>query len=162
NPDVYYTKTNTPLTVPGPGVLADDRDDGPNVQLFLETFDGLTLQPFNSGVSGGGGTDYTDSLPTGGVRDSTTTPAPATPTTAGAEFLGWHAMDIDSWVAEQGNQARSDFTRGAAGMHGTALVADGDAYDDFVSLSATKMNTLLVTPSIPLGSILPNSLQLEF
>jgi hypothetical protein len=164
NPDVYFTPANTQLTVNAPGVLANDRDDGANVQLYLETFDELTLQPFNSGVPGGDGTDYTDALPTGYVRDNTNTPAPATPTTAGDEFFGWHAMDANSWIAEQGNQARGDFTRGGAGMHGTVLVADGDAYDDFVDIhtGTNRMNTLLVTPSIPLGSIIPNSLELEF
>ena len=101
-------------------------------------------------------------MPAGWVRDNTTTPAPSSGTAAGAEFFGWHAMDANSWTAEQGDQARSDFTRGGAGLHGTVLVADGDAYDDFVSLGSTKMNTLLTTPSIALAGILPNSLELEF
>ena len=162
NSDTYSARTGVPLTVPARGVLANDRDDGPNTTLFSEGFEGLTLLPYNTGVPGGDGTDYTDALPAGWVRDNTTTPAPASPTTKGAEFFGWHAMDVDSWVAEQGNQARSDFTRGGAGLHGTVLVADGDAYDDFVSIGGGKMSTLLVTPSIPLGSIQPNSLELEF
>lgn len=150
-------------SVGAPGVLANDRDDGPNVQLFLETFDGLTLQAWNSGTTAtGDGTDWTDALPTGWVRDNTTTPAPASGSDKGAEFFGWHAMDVDSWVAQQGNQARSDFTRSGAGFHGTVLVGDGDAYDDFIDIDTNRMNTLLTTPSVPLGSILPNSLQLEF
>jgi hypothetical protein len=161
--DTFYTQTNTPLTVPAPGVLRNDQDDGPNTQLFLENFDGLTLGPWNVGTTGtGDGTDWTDSLPTGWVRDNTTTPPPSSGTAAGAEFFGWHAMDADSWVAQQGNQARGDFTRGGAGLHGTVLVADGDAYDDFFDIDGTHMNALLVTPSIPLGSITPGSLTLEF
>ncbi|HEY2786570.1 MAG TPA: Ig-like domain-containing protein [Fimbriiglobus sp.] len=158
NPDTYFSATAS-----APGVLANDRDDGPNTQLYLETFDSLTLQAWNSGTTGtGDGTDWTDSLPTGWVRDNTTTPAPSSGTAAGAEFFGWHAMDADSWAAEQGDQQRSDFTRGGAGFHGTVLVGDGDAYDDFVSISGGQMNTLLTTPSIALGSIQPNSLELEF
>jgi VCBS repeat-containing protein len=163
NPDTYTTPVNTPLTVPAAGVLKNDRDDGPNSQLFLETFDSLPLQAFNTGVPGGDGTDWTDALPTGWTRDNTTTPAPASSTTAGAEFFGFHVMDVDSWIAEQGNQARSDFTRGGTGLHGTVVVADGDAYDDFIDIhTSTRMNTLLSTPSIPLGTITPNSLVLEF
>ena len=71
-------------------------------------------------------------------------------------------MDADSWAAQQGNQARADFTRGGAGLHGTVVVSDGDAYDDFFDIDTTHENTLLITPSIPLGTITPNSLTLEF
>ena len=50
-------------------------------------------------------------------------------------------MDVDSWIAEQSDQARSDFTRGGTGQHGTVLVGDGDAYDDFVPIGTNRMNT---------------------
>lgn len=163
NYDTYYTTLNTPLTVTAPGVLRNDQDDGVNVQLYLEGFEGLTLGPWNTGTTTtGDGTDWTDSLPTGWVRNNTNTPPPASGTAAGAEFFGWHAMDADSWAAQQGNQERSDFTRGGAGLHGTVLVADGDAYTDFVSIGSNRINSLLETPSIALGAISPNSLTLEF
>jgi VCBS repeat-containing protein len=164
NPDFYTTPQNTPLTVSAPGLLANDRDDGANTQLFSENFDNLSLQAFEAGISGGDGTDWTDALPTGWTRDNTTTPSgpPKTAGITGQEFFGWHALDVDSWIAEQGDQARSDFTRGGTGLHGTVLVADGDTYDDFVSISTTRMNTLLTTPSISLNGVAPNSLVLEF
>jgi hypothetical protein len=145
-------------------VLRNDQDDGPNVQLFLENFDALVLGPFETGVNGGDGTDWTATLPTGWLRDNTNTPIGplVNPPITGVEFFGWNAMDVDSWRAQQTDQNRSDFTRGGAGFHGTALVADGDAYQDFVQIGANRMNTLLTTPSIPLGAITPNSLTLEF
>src|SRR5207249_1466568 len=110
-------------------------------------FNGLTLGPWNTGTTTtGDGTDWTDSLPAGWARDNTTTPAPSSGTTPGAEFFGWHAVDVDSWATFKAG-SRNLFTRGGAGGHGTALVAHGDTYDDFVYIDTPHMNTLLVTPS---------------
>ena len=164
NADTFSTSANTPLNFGAPGVLRNDQDDGSPQQLFSENFDELSLQPFEAGTPGSDLTDWTPNLPTDWNRDNTTTPtAPLLhPPLTGAEFFGWNAMDVDSWAAQQGDQNRSDFTRGGAGMHGTAMVVDGDAYADFIDLGSNRINTLLTTPSIPLGSIRPNSLTLEF
>lgn len=50
-------------------------------------------------------------------------------------------MDVDSWVATEGNQDRGLWTRGGVGAHGSVLVADGDAYDDGTNIDTGLMNT---------------------
>src|SRR5262249_27817713 len=132
--------------------------------VLSNNFEGLATMPFNMGVNGGPGADGTDwgEIPAGWVRDNTTTPPPPSPTAAGAEFFGWHALDIDSWISEQGDQQRWMVTKGGAGMQGTILVADGDTYDDFVNIDPNLMTTFLTTPSIPLNGINEDSLTLEF
>ncbi len=156
-PDAYATPTGTPLTVTAAnGVIRNDRDDGPNIQLFLQDFEGVTLQPFSAGVNGGDGTDWGDN-PAGWTLDNTTTP-----TGGPTEFTGFHPMDIASWIAQQGDQQRAFFTRGNVVGRGTVVVADGDALDDFVEIDPDLYNTLLSTPSISLAGIQPNSLVLDF
>src|SRR5262249_9926891 len=60
------------------------------------------------------------------------------------------ALNIDSWIQEQGNQSRDQWLNGKPGTGNTVMVADGDSYDDYVSLSSTKMTTYLFTPKVPL------------
>jgi hypothetical protein len=131
--------------------------------LFSEGFDGLTLGPFvSSSESGGDGTDWTDVAPTGWTRDNTTTP-----TGGPAEFFGFTFMDVDSWIATEGNQDRNAFTKGGIGAHGTVMVADGDAYDDDAGNGSVLgenrgFNAYIQTPSISLDNIAAGSVALNF
>jgi hypothetical protein len=89
-------------------------------------------------------------------------------------YYGWNILDQDSWIHEQGDQARSNlfneknypgYSQQAptlVGSHNHVLVADGDGYDDYVSLGTTKMTTFFKTPSVSLAGLSPNSLTLEF
>jgi hypothetical protein len=100
--------------------------------LMVQDFEGLTLEPFVS-LQGGDGTDFTNALPAGWTRDNTTTPVPDANE---PEYFGPQAMDIDSWIAQSGNQDRSQFTKGGVGAGGTVIVFDGDQYADGTTLAA--------------------------
>jgi VCBS repeat-containing protein len=179
NLDAYTTPLNTPLTATVTnGLLTNDRDDGTITTLMTENFDELPLQPFDAsihkGATGNANGDWTDSLPTGWTRDNQTTPAPSL--TAGEVYYGWHVLDIDSWIHEQTDQARSKFqgeinfpgysqTPPLVGSHNHVLVADGDAYDDYQNIdpgTSMGMNTLFTSPSVSLAGLNQNSLTLEF
>ena len=144
------------------GLLANDRDDGITTTLMTENFDELPLTPFPAGIHGGNGGvtgnpngDWTDSQPTGWTLNNSPagylpTPPPNSPTDPGEVYYGWHVLDIDSWIHEQGDQDRSKFLNETevsrvqpsgpdlVGSHNHVLVADGDAYQDYVSISPTK------------------------
>ncbi len=121
--------------------------------LLFEDFEGLTLVPFVSPTEGGGdGTDWTDELPVGWVRDNTTTPA-GNP----VEFFGWHILDKNSWNATAG-QGRDAFTLAT----GAVAVADGDEYDDGTNIDGTPMDTLLITAPVAINNIDPATLTLDF
>jgi hypothetical protein len=159
--DRYVTLQNAKLTRDADsGVLANDQnpDAAPRVRIYFEDFEGLPLVPFSPGVMKGDGTDFAKNLPAGWER----VVGPTTPLTGPEEFTGWHVFDIDSWIAEQDDQSRSNFTRGGVGKNGQVLVADGDALDDYVSINPNKYSTLATTRPVSLAGVLPNSLRLEF
>jgi hypothetical protein len=91
-----------------------------------DDFEGLTLVPFDVANTGiGDGTDWTQAIPGWTIDNSllgTFTDATA--------YNGWSAMDVDSWIAEQGVQAGRDRMRLGV-SNNIALVADPDAWDDF-------------------------------
>lgn len=161
--DSYSTLAGNKLSVSAPGVLTNDRQDGTAISLLNIDFEGFTLDPFAIGgvppVVGADGTDWTASLPPGWTLDNS-----QNPTGGWQAYEGWHLMDIDSWIAQQGGQGRELFSRGGIGLHGTVAVADGDAYDDAPSFSIEPnlMNTFLVTPDISLAGLLPGSVRVEF
>jgi hypothetical protein len=128
--------------------------------LYFQNFESLPLGPFLSPTeSGGNGKDWTNQLPAGWTRDNTTTPA-----LGPAEFFGFTFMNKLSWVATEGNQDRSRFTRGT----GTVMVADPDAYDDGKDLNpdATiepdKFNVFIQTPAISLANAVPGTATVDF
>ena len=188
NPDAYTTAAGTTLTTTAAnGLLANDRDDGVTTTLLTENFDELPLQPFPVGIHGGNGGitgnpngDWTDAVPTGWTLNNSPpglspTPPPNSPTDPGEVYYGFHVLDIDSWVHEQGDQDRSKFLNerdfpgfsqaapNLVGSHDHVLVADGDAYQDYVPISPSNpMNTLFVSPSISLAGMNQNSLTLDF
>ena len=122
--------------------------------IFAEDFEGLTLQPFSSATeSGGDGTDWTTTAPTGWTRDLGMTPTSGVP-----EFEPWAFMDINSWIATAGDQGRSTFTLGT----GTVAVADGDEYEDAGDVTANSINVFMETPEIDITGYDEGSLQLSF
>lgn len=117
------------------GVLASC--GGAHAQLLTVAFDdfeGLTLQGFDVANDGkGDGTDWTNQIRTNTARVWTIDNSqmiPAGGTSVELAYNGWTAMDVDSWIEEQGGQARTSL---GAGTNNTALVADPDAYYDFDS-----------------------------
>lgn len=126
--------------------------------LSVTDFEGLALTPYVSPteVGKGDGTDWTSTLPSGW---SMTFNGPVGDPT---EFQGWRVMDVDSWVATEGNQDRGLWTRGGVGAHGSVLVADGDAYDDGTNIDTGLMNTFARTPAIDLSGLAPGSVTISF
>jgi VCBS repeat-containing protein len=158
--DSYSATQATKLSVPANGVLNNDSSGGrTTLTLLSENFEELPLQGFTDPSTGGGsGSDWTDAIPTGWTRDNSTTP-----TGGPAAYFGWHVVNIDSWVAGQGNQHRADFTRGGSGMGGHIAVADGDAYaDEAANIDPNLMNTFFSTPNLTLDGDVPGTLKLEF
>jgi hypothetical protein len=125
--------------------------------LLSEGFEGVTLGPFVSRTTGSDGTDFSEALPTGWVRDTTTTPAPAT----GPEYFGPQVFDVDSWVAEAG-QARDQFTKGGVGAHGNVVVFDADQFDDQTGIEPDLFNVYLRTPSLSLAGVAANKVTVRF
>jgi VCBS repeat-containing protein len=183
-PDAFTTPVNTALTTTAAaGLLANDRDDGVTTTLLTENFDELPLTTFGTdihhGATGNANGDWTDAVPTGWTRDNapagySATPPPSNPSSSQEVYYGWHVFDADSWVHEQSDQDRSKFlnerkfpgfnqTAPIVGSHNHVLVADGDGYQDYVSISPTNpMNTMFISPTVPLAGLNQNSLTLEF
>ena len=122
-----------------------------------ENFEGLPLQPFTSPTeSGGDGTDWTSALPAGWTA---TFPSPiGNP----VEFQGWRVLDVDSWIATEGNQNRSAWTRGGVGARGSVLLVDPDAYDDGTNIDTSLFNASILTPAINLATIVPGTAAISF
>ncbi len=109
------------------------------VQVAFDDFEGLTLQEFDvaNNVGVGDGTDWTKDIRTGTARewtiDNSLMGAPPGSNPGGVctelAYNGWSAMDVDSWIEEQGPQIGR--TTLGAGTHNTALIADPDGYYDF-------------------------------
>lgn len=102
-------------------------------QIAFDDFEGLALEPFvvanNPPFSDG--TDWTNVIP-GWVIEN----APNHVDTVADAYNGWTAMDVDSWILEQGPQGSGIAPLGRRRMRlgqvrNTALVADPDAWDDF-------------------------------
>jgi MYXO-CTERM domain-containing protein len=126
--------------------------------LSFTDFEGLALTPYVSPTETGkgDGTDWTSTLPAGWTMTFTG------PLGDPLEFQGWRVMDVDSWVATEGNQDRGLWTRGGVGAHGSVLVADGDAYDDGTNIDTGLMNTFARTPAVDLSGLAPGSVTISF
>ena len=123
--------------------------------LFSENFESLPLGPYVSPTeSGGDGTDWTATAPTGWVKDQTTTPVGGPP-----EWFGFTFHDRQSWINTEGDQNRSAW----AGGTGTVMVADPDAYDDGnIDISGQLYNVRITTPAISLAGVSAGSVVLGF
>jgi hypothetical protein len=122
---------------------------------FSENFDSLELGPWVSdSESGGDGTDWTTTAPSGWV---TATGEGHGPTAGGdivTEFDGWSFVDPVTWNATAG-QARDQFTKGS----GVIAVADSDEYDDKAD---AKFNASLSTPAIDISGAAAGSVVLTY
>ena len=128
--------------------------DARGAQLFSQDFESLELGPFVSpSESNGDGTDWTATPPTGWVRDNG-----ATTTGGPPEFFGFTFMDKGAWIATEGNQDRTTFTRGT----GTVMVSDPDAYDDIGNIDPDTYNVFIQTPAIPLANVVASTATLNF
>lgn len=111
--------------------VATQTANAQRVQISFDDFENVTLVPFDlANTSIGDGTDWTNVIPgwtiENVVGDETTQGHVATDADA---YNGWTALDVDSWIEEQGVQEGRD--RMQLGPNNTALVADPDAWDDF-------------------------------
>lgn len=122
-----------------------------NAILQTQTFDLLPLRAFTTEPNGDG-TDFTQVPPLGYEVDNSLMPGGSS-----SDFHGWVFMDKNSWIATEGDQSRSRFTRGT----GNVAVADSDAWDD-TPHDAGRMNTFLETAAIDLSGVTPGSVVLEF
>jgi methionine-rich copper-binding protein CopC len=140
-----------------PGAFQDTAT-ATGLTLFAEDFEGLPQQPFpDRGANAKyDGTDWTPTAPAGWVLDTKTSPTNGSPT-----YKGWTFLDIDSWVAEAG-QNRGDFVLGGVGKRGTVAVADGDQYEDGVGVPADSLNFFMSTPSINLSGVTEDTVTLAF
>lgn len=90
-----------------------------------------TMKPFTVAVNPppvyADGTDWTNQIPDWTV-DNSLMGAPGS-CLEGA-YNGWTAMDVNSWIAQQGVQIGRT-SLGPVGERNVALIADPDAYDDF-------------------------------
>jgi hypothetical protein len=125
------------------------------VNLYYENFEELPLGPFVSpSESNGTGQDWTNQLPVGWSRNNTTTV-----NTGPAEFFGFTFMKKSSWVATEGDQERSLFTKGT----GTVMVSDPDAYDDIEpGIPDDGYNVFIQTPAISLANAVPGTATVDF
>ena len=114
--------------------------------IFAENFDSLELGPFeSSSESGGDGTDWTATAPSGWVQATGDGHGPTAGGDAVTEFDGWTFLDPVSWNATAG-QDRAEFTKGT----GVVAVGDSDEYDD---LADAKFNASLSTPAFSLDGV---------
>ena len=127
----------------------------PEGVYFVENFDDLELEPFVSdSESGGDGTDWTATGPTGWVMVQGDGHGPTAGGDDVVEFDGWTFLDPVSWNATAG-QDRSQFTKGT----GVVAVGDSDEYDDKAD---AKFNASLSTPSIDISGAGANQLLLVY
>ena len=123
--------------------------------IFAENFDSLELGPFVSdSESGGDGTDWTATAPTGWVMALGEDHGPTAGGDDVVEFDGWTFLDPVSWNATAG-QDRALFTKGS----GAIAVADSDEYDDKAD---AKFNASLSTPPINIADAGANQLLLVY
>lgn len=125
--------------------------------ILSEGFEGVPLQPFESPTEkGGDGTDWSPGLPAGWKMTF------SSPIGNPIEFQGWRVLDVDSWIATEGDQERSKWTHAGVGAHDSVLVADADAYDDGTNIDDAQFNAYVHTPSFDLSSLAPNSVSISF
>ena len=124
--------------------------------VYLEDFEDFELDQFDSAQTSDTeteGFDWTPNLPDGWARDNTDTPD------GGAiEYFGFNIFNKESWIAEQGNQDRTTFTKGV----GNVLVADPDAYDDSVEIDSNLFNVFATTQEFDLAGLPENSVNFQW
>ncbi len=124
--------------------------------VFSEDFEDLPMQSFTAANrnSPSDGTDYTDIVP-GWTIDNTgmmvQSREPA--------YQGWRAMDVISWINEQAGQQRSIF---ASRGDNVAMVADADAWADYITVNPALGFNSYVMRAYDLRGFDPSTLTIEF
>ena len=77
-------------------------------------------------------------------------------------YFGWTALDVDSWIAEQGGQERDTCGCLGSGTNNTALIADPDAWDDFTGGASDTGYNSFVSRSYDLSGFNENTLAITF
>jgi hypothetical protein len=127
----------------------------PANHYLVEDFDSLKLGPFESGTeSGGDGTDWTATAPSGWVMVLGPNHGPTAGGDAVKEFNGWTFVDPVSWNATAG-QDRVQFTKGT----GVVAVGDSDEYDDAAD---AKFDAALSTPALNIAGAAAGSLYVTY
>ncbi len=124
--------------------------------IYAEDFEELPMLSFTAANrnSPSDGTDYTETIPgwridNRGMLGTSREPA----------YQGWRALDVISWVQEQAGQQRSIF---ASRGDNIAMVADADAWADYVpSVPAQGFNSY-VTREYDLRGFSPSTLTIQF
>lgn len=128
--------------------------DLPRIEVAREDFESYPLQPFDV-ASGGDGSDWTNDLGAWAFENSG-----MLGTTNEGAYFGWTAMDVDSWINQQGVQiGRSIF---ATIANNTILVADPDAWDDFTSGGGSFGFNAYIERTFDLTGVDTGSLRIEF
>lgn len=133
------------ITASLPSLKADD-------VAPMDDFEGLTLVPFTVASGAGDGTDWTDQIRTGTSREWSIDNSQMTGTTTELAYNGWTAMDVDSWIDEQGVQAGRTGV-GTVGTNNTALIADPDAWDDYTTGADTNGFTSYISREYDLTGV---------
>lgn len=112
--------------------------------IDFEDFESLTLLPFvEAGARdlGQGGLDWTRDIRVGSSpsREWTLDNSLMGGQTGSPAYDGWAAWNVDSWIAEQGTQLGRG--SGIATGGNTALIADPDAWADFLTEAPLSFNS---------------------
>ena len=129
---------------------------GSAVELLVEDFEGLTLEP--SVEEAPPGSFWTDEPPMGWLVDDSGVPGAGDIDNDGVtEWAGWSFVSKSWWVTVAGDQGRSEFEKGSA----VVAVADPDEWDDMDHLPG-MYNAFLTTPAIDISAVDADTLWLVF
>lgn len=135
------------ITLAGAAIIANLQADD---VAPMDDFEGLTLVPFTEASGAGDGTDWTDDIRSGTAREWTIDNSQMTGVTTELAYYGFTAMDVDSWIEEQGVQVGRTGV-GTVGTNNTALIADPDAWDDYTTGADTNGFTSFASRSYDLA-----------
>lgn len=141
-------------------------------EVAFDDFESLTLVDFDVANipkgDVGDKTDYLRDIP-GWTRDDSGMPYQVEdlPADHSGElaFEGGNAMDVESWISEQGNQAGRADGVGALSypdVRNTALVFDPDAWDDFNGAASSDYNSYLISPAVTVTGLASVTVELDY
>ncbi len=133
--------------------------NGQTQVVDFEDFSNLTLVPFDvaNAVGTGDGTDFTKVVPDW-TRDDNMPPL-SIDDSGEMAYAGWSAMDVDSWISEQGPQIGR--TSLGAGSNNTAIIFDPDGWDDFNGSGSGPYDSA-IRQTIDLGAADLSQLSISF
>ena len=137
------------------------------ITIWSEDFEGLELGP-NTDEGLANEQAWTDTPPEGWILNDEEVPGTwawqgiddeeGHPENDGVtEWAGWSFANAKWWMQTAGDQQRSQFKKAV----GTALIGDGDEWDD-AAREGGMMSTYLTTEAISLEGIMENSVVLRF